>query len=479
MIIPVILSGGAGTRLWPVSREGHPKPFLKLPDGQSLLCKTYIRAAQHADPDGLVVTVTNREYYFQSRDTYQACKLNPKTLYLLEPEGRNTAPAVMAAAKALCELYGEHVVMLIMPADHLIQDLPAFNAAVQHAASIASTGKLVTFGIVPTTPETGFGYIECGATLDEAGGRSVVRFVEKPDLPTAQSYVDSGNFLWNSGMFCFHVGTLLAEMQKHAPEVAQGVSACMSASTIREIGGIRSLELSTEHFCHIQDISIDYALMERSEQVACVPGRFDWSDIGSWNALASLVRADDAGNRIQAQAVMVDSSNTYVMSEKRLVATVGVDNLIVVDTDDAILVASADRAQDVRQIVKRLKHDGHEAHKLHREVARPWGTYTVLEEGPRSKIKRIVVKPGAKLSLQMHHHRSEHWIVVQGIARITDNNGNERFINTNESTFIPAANKHRLENPGVIDLIVIEVQSGEYLGEDDIVRFEDQYGRST
>jgi mannose-1-phosphate guanylyltransferase/mannose-6-phosphate isomerase len=478
MIIPVILSGGAGTRLWPVSREGHPKPFLKLPDGQSLLCKTYIRAAQNVDPDGIIVTVTNREYYFQSRDTYQACKLKPKTLYLLEPEGRNTAPAVMAAAHTLQSLYGDEALMLIMPADHLIQDLPAFNKAVQHAASIAASGKLVTFGIVPTQPETGFGYIECGSPIDETGGRGVMRFVEKPDLATAKSYVESGNFLWNSGMFCFHVGTLLAEMHRHAPDVASGVEDCMKSSVMRDIGGVRSQELAVEPFTQVPDISIDYALMERSDKVACVPGQFDWSDIGSWNALAELVRADEAGNRIQAQAVMIDSSNSYVMSEKRLIATVGVDNLIVVDTDDAVLVARSDRAQDVREIAKRLKRDGHEAHKLHREVARPWGTYTVLEEGVRSKIKRIVVKPGAKLSLQMHHHRSEHWIVVQGIARITDNEGNERFINTNESTFIPAANKHRLENPGVIDLVVIEVQSGEYLGEDDIVRFEDQYGRT-
>lgn len=478
MIIPVILSGGAGTRLWPVSREGHPKPFIKLPDGQSLLCKTYIRAAQNVDPDGIIVTVTNREYYFQSRDTYQACKLKPGSLYLLEPEGRNTAPAVMAAAEILQSSYGDDALMLVMPADHLIQDLPAFNAAVEHAASIARTGKLVTFGIVPTTPETGFGYIECDAPLDEVGGRSVMRFVEKPDLATAQSYVDSGNFLWNSGMFCFHVGTLVSEMKIRAPEVARGVSACINDSVLRDIGGVRTLELTAERFIEIPDISIDYALMEHSDKVACVPGRFDWSDIGSWTALAGLVRPDESGNRVQAQAVMIETTNTYAMSEKRLIATVGVDNLIVVDTDDAILVARADRAQDVREIARRLKRDGHEAHKLHRQVARPWGTYTILEEGLRTKIKRIVVKPGAKLSLQMHHHRSEHWIVVQGIARITDNDGNERFINTNESTFIPAANKHRLENPGVIDLVVIEVQSGEYLGEDDIVRFEDQYGRT-
>ena len=479
MLIPVILSGGAGTRLWPVSREGHPKPFMTLPDGQSLLGKTYRRAAGLLDGRGDIVTVTNRDYYFQSRDHYQDAQLSRhRGHFMLEPTGRNTAPAIAAAALSLQALHGDQAIMVVMPADHLIVNETAFQSAVEHAVALAKDGFLVTFGVVPTAPETGFGYIETGAALDGKGAAKVQRFVEKPDLQTATHYLESGNFLWNSGMFCFSVGSVLAQLQLHAPELLAQTQSCMTASRPVETVGYLQQELCPTLFAEITDISIDYALMERSDKVVVVPAGFDWSDIGSWGAVAALVPADAQNNRASGDAVFVDSHNNFIQSEDRLVAAVGVDNLIIIDTADAVLVAHADRAQDVRRVAKQLKDKKHEAYRLHRTVSRPWGTYTVLEEGPRFKIKRIVVKPGGKLSLQMHHHRNEHWVVVEGMAKVTNNGTDTHLVAKNESTFIAAGHKHRLENPGVIDLVIIEVQSGEYLGEDDIVRFEDQYGRT-
>ncbi|MEO6676084.1 MAG: mannose-1-phosphate guanylyltransferase/mannose-6-phosphate isomerase [Pseudomonas sp.] len=479
MLIPVILSGGAGTRLWPVSREGHPKPFMTLPDGQTLLGKTYRRAAGLLDGWGDIVTVTNREYYFQSKDHYHDAQMaRHRGHFLLEPTGRNTAPAIAAAALSLQALHGDEAIMVVMPADHLIINVEALQSAVEHAVTLAKSGHLVTFGVVPSAPETGFGYIETGAPLDDKGAAKVQRFVEKPDLQTATHYLESGNFLWNSGMFCFSVATLLAELQLHAPELLEQTRACMAESAAVETGGCLQQELSPALFAEITDISIDYALMERSDNVVVVPASFDWSDIGSWGALAALIAPDAQNNRASGDAIFVDSHNNFVQSEGRLIAAVGVDNLIIVDTADAVLVAHADRAQDVRRVAKQLKDKKHEAYRLHRTVSRPWGTYTVLEEGTRFKIKRIVVKPGGKLSLQMHHHRNEHWVVVEGMAKVTNNGTGTHLVAKNESTFIAAGHKHRLENPGVIDLVIIEVQSGEYLGEDDIVRFEDQYGRT-
>ncbi len=475
MLIPVILSGGAGTRLWPVSREGHPKPFMKLADGQSLLEKTYQRAAQVAE-GGEILTVTNRDYYFMSKDEFDRAQLgnNMRGGYLLEPFGRNTAPAVALAALRVSEQFGSEACLLILPADHLINDQLAFNNAVNAASTLAESGHLVTFGIIPTTPETGFGYIESGATLGT--GKQVCRFVEKPDLDTAKDYLASGNFLWNSGMFCFKAGKLLEELEIHAPDLMQQITACwceINATT----SDSNMLEIPARSFESVEDISIDYALMERSANIAVVPSDIGWSDIGSWNAVSQLTQADDNNNRVQGDAIFVNSHNTFIRSEDRLVAAVGIDNLMIVDTTDALLVAHTDQAQNVKQVVAKLKSRNHDAYKLHRTVARPWGTYTVLEEGPRFKIKRIEVKPGASLSLQMHHHRSEHWIVVNGMAKVV-NGDRTLFVGANESTYIPAGHQHRLENPGILDLVMIEVQSGEYLGEDDIVRFQDNYGRA-
>jgi mannose-1-phosphate guanylyltransferase / mannose-6-phosphate isomerase len=466
-IVSVVLSGGAGTRLWPASRESHPKPFMKLADGQTLIEKTYTRAKGLGSE---VLTVTNRDYYFMSRDELE--RVGASGSFLLEPFGRNTAPAIALAAKMIEAIEGADAVMLVLAADHLIADQVGFASAVAEASKHAAQDYLVTFGIVPTAPETGFGYIERGESLGLSN--KVACFVEKPDLETAKGYVSSGKYLWNSGMFCFKAGVFLAELVKHAPEVAKVVDACWVA--MQPLNNAQMAEIPAELFKNAPDISIDYAVMEKSDKVAVVPGDFGWSDIGSWNAIRDLVQPDAAQNRALGEAIFVDSTNTFVQSEDRLVATVGINDLMIIDTADALLVAHPDKSQDVKKVVAQLKKDGHDAFKLHRTVARPWGTYTVLEEAPGFKIKRIEVKPGASLSLQMHHHRSEHWVVVNGTAKIT-NGDNEILIQANESTYIPAGQKHRLENPGVISCVMIEVQCGSYLGEDDIVRFDDKYGR--
>jgi mannose-1-phosphate guanylyltransferase len=389
--------------------------------------------------------------------------------FLLEPFGRNTAAAIVLGAMSVAEAHGGDAVMLVLPADHLIDDQAAFAAAVKQAAGLAEQGNLVTFGIVPDAPETGFGYIE-------ADGHVVKRFVEKPSYEAAREYVDSGRYLWNSGMFCFKAGTVLEQFKIHAPAIYEHALPCWEATRNKTQGNMPMMEIDPDTFAAIPENSIDYAIMEKSAVVMVVPGRFGWSDIGSWNAVSDLAVPDEAGNRVIGEAVLVDVGNTFIQSEGRMVAAIGLDNMLIIDTPDALLVADRARAQDVKKVVQQLKLMGHDSHKLHRTVARPWGTYTVLEEGKNFKIKRIVVKPGASLSLQMHYHRSEHWVVVSGTASIV-NDDKELLVRTNESTYIPAGHKHRLENPGLTDLIMIEVQSGEYLGEDDIVRFDDVYGR--
>lgn len=475
ILIPCIIAGGAGTRLWPVSREAVPKPFMRLPDGESLLQKTFMRAVGLPDVQRLL-TVTNREVYFRTVDDYrQLNKSRVKLDFILEPFGRNTAPAVAAAALHVARLYGDDAQLLILPADHLIANGPAFSQAVQSARELADEGWMVTFGIVPGKPETGFGYIEKGQSLNSQAYQ-VARFVEKPDAATAQTYVDGGLHLWNAGMFCMRADTLLREFQTHAPDVLAAVKACLEQSGTKEGNQELQLELDGPSFANAPDISIDYALMERSQKVAVVPCELGWSDIGSWQAVRELTSADEHGNQCNGETVLHDVSNCYIDSPKRLVGGVGLENLIIIDTPDALLIADGKRSQDVKFIAQELKRQGHDAYRLHRTVTRPWGTYTVLEEGKRFKIKRIVVRPQASLSLQMHHHRSEHWIVVSGMAQVT--NGEREFmLDTNESTFIKPGHTHRLVNPGVIDLVMIEVQSGEYLGEDDIVRFTDIYGR--
>lgn len=480
--VPVILSGGVGSRLWPVSREAHPKPFMRLADGRSLLQKTFLRLAALPGIDE-ILTVTNRELYFKTADDYREVNATGLPLgFILEPCGRNTAPAIAAAALYAAERFGGESVLVILPADHLVADQAAFAEAVDRAARLAGEGWLATFGIRPDYPETGYGYIEIDNSENlipqsAAGAWRVRRFVEKPDTELAHRYVESGCHLWNSGMFCFRADRVIEEMQACAPDVVVAVQACLSASRRTSGDKLHSVELNRETFEQVPDISIDYALMEKSARVAVAPCDIGWNDIGSWTAIGDLTEPDRAGNRVLGEAVLHDVSNCYIQSEERLVGAVGVDNLVIVDTPDALLVAGRDSVQDVKNIVGQLKLAGHETYRLHRTVHRPWGTYTVLEEGRGFKIKRIEVKPGASLSLQMHHHRSEHWVVVSGMAKVV-NGERELYVNTNESTFIPAGHKHRLENPGVVGLVMIEVQSGEYLGEDDIVRFEDRYDRA-
>src|SRR5438034_6947694 len=474
-LIPIILSGGAGTRLWPLSRESAPKPFMPLPDGETLLAKTVTRAA--ALPGvAAMMTITNRDYYFHTKDVYAGANvaLPPRMIYLLEPFGRNTAPAVALGALAAEAHSGGDATLLVLPADHLIRDTAAFALAVDRAQSLARAGWLATFGIEPSSPETGYGYIESAEALDIENTFRVKRFIEKPPLADATAYVASGRHAWNSGMFCFTPATILEAFSRHAPEVLDAVRPVWNA--LKASSNVTMLEIDPALFAAVPDISIDYAVMEKADNVAVVRGSFDWSDVGSWQAVSALTEPDASGNRGQGERVAIDTRGTFVHAQDRIVATVGVDNLVIVDTPDAVLVAHRDQLQRVREVVGELKARGHDSYKLHKTVSRPWGAYTVLQEGSGFKIKRIEVRPGGILSLQLHHRRSEHWVVVSGEARVT--NGEHVYpIRTNESTFIPQETRHRLENPGLEALVMIEVQCGSYVGEDDIVRFDDQYGR--
>ncbi len=474
MLIPVILSGGAGTRLWPVSRRALPKPFMRLADGETLAAKTLSRALAVVEPAAPILTITGQDYYYLTRHAYHEVldeAARRRLVYLLEPAGRNTAPAVAAAALWAAAQHGPDCELLVLPADHLVRDLEAFARAVATARRAAAAGWLVTFGITPTEPDSGFGYIEAGEALGEDVYR-VLSFIEKPDLPAARRLLAAGGYSWNSGMFLFRAGAVLAALAEHAPDVHAAMLKVWAASD----SGANPLELDEALFTAVPDISLDYAVMERAGQVAVVPAALGWSDIGSWRALSELYDSDEFGNRKRGKALLVDSRNCFVQSEERLVAALGVDDLVIVDTADAVLVAARDRVQEVRQIVARLTAEEHEAAIFHRTVERPWGSFTVLEDAGDCKVKRLIVRPGGVLSLQRHQRRSEHWTVIRGRAKVRRGD-EELWLGPNETLAIPVNTLHRLENPGEQDLHLIEVQTGDYFGEDDIERFEDIYGR--
>lgn len=479
ILVPVILSGGAGTRLWPASREAEPKPFITMPDGRSLLQKVMARALALGTDASVpeVIIVTNRDYLFRTVDERIHLPVGEYAplRFVLEPVGRNTAPAIALAAHTVAAAHGPDAVMLVLPADHLINDVAAFQVAALAAAALAADNRLVTFGITPTRPDPGFGYIECGEQLSGTA-YAVSRFVEKPSVSTAQSFLDAGNYVWNSGMFCFRAGALLEALGTLAPELARAADLVWQGRRTGQFDGMGTVEFAPDLFAELPNLSIDYAVMEKARNVACVRGTFDWSDIGSWQALSEVLPADALGNRQTGRTMAIGTHNTTIHAGERLVAVVGVDDLVIVDTPDAVLIAHRDRTQAVKEIVTELKRTGDERFRFHHTIARPWGSYTVLQEGPGFKIKRIEVKSGHSLSLQMHHHRSEHWVVVSGEAEVTC--GERVFpLGVNESTFIPVETRHRLANRAERALIMIEVQCGDYLGEDDIVRFDDRYGR--
>ncbi|SDK08436.1 mannose-1-phosphate guanylyltransferase/mannose-1-phosphate guanylyltransferase / mannose-6-phosphate isomerase [Methylophilus rhizosphaerae] len=467
-IIPVVLSGGSGTRLWPLSRAVLPKQLLPLVTDQTMLQETLTRLSNWADV-GDPLVVCGNDHRFLVAEQLRQVNLTPEAI-VLEPVARNTAPAIAAAAIALKD---KDILMLVLPADHVITDVAAFEAAVRHASVAAEQGRLVTFGIEPTQPETGYGYIQSGDALVTAEGCfNVARFVEKPDAVTAQQYLDAGNFYWNSGMFLFKPSVFLTELQRYAPEMVTAVSNAV-AQSYKDLDFVRLHEAS---FAESPADSIDYAVMEKTTLAAVVPASMGWNDVGSWTALKEVQPNDAAGNAVRGDVYLKDVQNTLIRAESRFVSAVGVEDLLIVETSDAVLVAHRDCAQDVKNIVDHLKANGRSEHKMHPRVYRPWGWYEGIDIGERFQVKRIMVKPGERLSLQMHHHRAEHWVVVSGSAMITIDDVTKLYTE-NESTYIPIGSTHRLENPGKVPLHLIEVQSGSYLGEDDIVRFEDTYGR--
>ncbi|HEY8049596.1 MAG TPA: mannose-1-phosphate guanylyltransferase/mannose-6-phosphate isomerase [Ramlibacter sp.] len=469
-LVTVVLSGGAGTRLWPASRQSYPKPFMKI-GGEPLLAQAIARG--QACGTNETVVITNQDHIFLTRNLIEQFADPPNAHFLLEPNGRNTGPAIALAALHCEQRHGADTVMLVLPADHLIPDTRAFVACALEAAQVAAQGQLVVFGVQPTSPETGFGYIEVPQVARQS--QRVLRFVEKPDLAAAQEYVASGRHYWNSGMFCFTAGSILEALGQHAPTMlATAQQALRQAQTTGD-----ATRFDTHLFGLQPDISIDYAVMERADNVSVVPARFAWSDVGSWPAVAQANTPDTAGNTFMADVVDVDTQGTHVQVESHLpkvVATVGVKDLVIVDTPDALLVADKKSAQKVKSVVAMLKARSHESTQLPAEVRRPWGTYATLKEEPGYKVKRITVRPGESLSLQYHHHRAEHWVVVKGVALVQVG---DRELRTEAGQYrhIPLREKHRLSNIGTEELVVIEVQCGGYLGEDDIVRLADTYGR--
>ena len=466
-MIPVILSGGSGTRLWPLSRGQHPKQFLPLVSDQTMLQETILRL-QGINGLKPPIGVCNESHRFMMAEQLRQVNIPPAAI-ILEPVGKNTAPAVALAALAA---ESEDDILLVLPADHVISDVSTFQAAIKNAEIMAEKGYLVTFGIVPTSAKTGYGYIKKGSENTEFSF-DVAAFEEKPNLATAQQYIDSGDYFWNSGIFVFKAGRYLEELQKYDPDILVTCRESYHSAKIDD----DFIRLDEATFSQCPADSIDYAVMEKTDKAIVIPLDAQWNDVGSWSALWDVNDKDKFGNAISGDVLTVETENSFLHSGSRLIATVGVSDLVVVETPDAVMIASKNRVQEVKQIVEQLTKLNRSEAEIHRKVYRPWGYYDLVDDGERHHTKRIVVKPGAKLSLQKHHHRAEHWIIVKGTALVTK--ADETILLTeNESTYIPLGVVHCLENPGVIVLEMVEVQSGSYLGEDDIVRFEDKYGRT-
>ena len=471
-VIPVLMAGGSGSRLWPLSRESYPKQFLALQGAHSLLQNTALRARMIANA-GAPIVIGAQSHRFLIAEQLREAGIAESTL-LLEPEGRDTTPAAAVAAHYVAAEIDPQAIVFLMAADHVIPDLPAFVAAAGVGASLAAAGHVVTFGITPTGPETGFGYLRGGDALkDEARAVKVEAFVEKPDAARAQGFLEAGNYWWNSGMFMFRADRFLALLDALEPALSHSAHAAVSLAAVTADG----LDLNEEAFASCRKVSLDYAVMEKLQDIALVPLDAGWDDVGSWNFLANLPATDAHANRVRGDVLMQDSHGNLVHAQSRLVAMIGVEDHVVVETEDAILVAPRSRVQEVKGVVQQLRAAERPEVQTNRRMYRPWGYYESIAGGERFQVKRIMVKPGQKLSLQMHHHRAEHWVVVKGTARVTC--GEKEFLLCeDQSTYIPLGHVHRLENPGLVPLELIEVQSGAYLGEDDIVRFEDIYGRS-
>ncbi|TXL08781.1 mannose-1-phosphate guanylyltransferase/mannose-6-phosphate isomerase [Methylococcaceae bacterium CS1] len=467
MMIPVILSGGSGTRLWPLSRGIYPKQFLPLVSDKTMVQETLLRL-EGIEKLQAPIAICNEEHRFMMAEQLREINAQPEAI-ILEPVGKNTAPAVALAALAAKD---PEDILLVLPADHVIEDVRAFQEAVIKAEQLAEEGYLVTFGIVPTAVETGYGYIKRSDNKITHAFK-VAEFVEKPDAVVAQAYVDCGEYYWNSGMFAFKAGRYLEELEKFYPEM---LAACQLSFAGAETD-VDFIRLNVDAFIQCPADSIDYAVMEKTDKAVVIPLDANWSDVGSWSALWEVRDKDSLGNALTGDVIAIDTENSFIHAENKLVAAVGVQDMIIIETDDAVMIAAKDRVQDVKKIVSILKSGQRSEADLHRKVYRPWGHYDSVDNGERHKTKRIVVKPGGKLSVQKHHHRAEHWVVVKGTALVSK--GDETMLlSENESTYIPIGVIHSLENPGVIPLEIIEVQSGSYLGEDDIIRFEDRYGRT-
>jgi len=468
LLIPVILAGGVGSRLWPLSREFYPKQFIALVDDELSMLQSTLTRLQGIEGLAAPIVVCNEAHRFLVAEQLRQINIDDACI-ILEPEARNTAPAVTLAAYKTLEI-DKNAVLLVLAADHLIKSESQFHAAVEVGSRCAENGQLVTFGVTPDQPETGYGYIRC--QQGDGDYYTVEEFVEKPDKATAQAYLDSGDYYWNSGMFMFQASTLLKELQQWAPDIQQACEHAFQA--IHQ--DLDFHRISQESFALCRSESIDYAVMEQTKNAVLVPLQSDWNDVGAWSAIWDISDKDEQGNATQGDVMLEAVNNSYVRAESRLVAALGVEDLVIVETADAVLVADKNRVQDIKKLVEKLKLQKRPELQNHTEVYRPWGSYESIIVAPRFQVKRIVVNPGSSLSLQLHHHRAEHWVVVKGCGRVT--RGDEVFqLNEDESTYIPIGMKHRLENPGVIPLEIIEVQSGSYLGEDDIVRFDDCYGR--